>query len=136
MSAASQGRGVSSKESNLGKVQILNRKVDVSKVVSKCGSKDNIKHKPGGGDVKIESHRLNFKGKAQSKVGSKGSQPPGGGSIKAEGAQETSGGEGPTQGVQSGSATAQENGMKDGAPSDSGGLQEAPALDPHIPETN
>lgn len=28
-------------------VQILNKKVDVSKVTSKCGSKDNIKHKPG-----------------------------------------------------------------------------------------
>lgn len=28
-------------------VQILNKKVDVSKVMSKCGSKDNIKHKPG-----------------------------------------------------------------------------------------
>uniref|UniRef100_A0AAQ4Q380 Microtubule associated protein 4 like n=1 Tax=Gasterosteus aculeatus aculeatus TaxID=481459 RepID=A0AAQ4Q380_GASAC len=29
------------------KVQILNKKVDLSKVTSKCGSKDNIKHKPG-----------------------------------------------------------------------------------------
>lgn len=28
-------------------VQILNKKVDVSKVTSKCGSKDNIKYKPG-----------------------------------------------------------------------------------------
>lgn len=28
-------------------MQILNKKVDVSKVTSKCGSKDNIKHKPG-----------------------------------------------------------------------------------------
>ncbi|XP_061696138.1 microtubule-associated protein 4 isoform X3 [Syngnathoides biaculeatus] len=51
-----------------GKVQILNKKVDVSKVTSKCGSKDNIKHKPGGGDVKIESHKLNIK--AKSKIGS------------------------------------------------------------------
>ncbi|KAG7271952.1 hypothetical protein CRUP_007723, partial [Coryphaenoides rupestris] len=49
-------------------VQILNRKVDLSKVTSKCGSKDNIKHKPGGGDVKIESHKMNIK--AKSKVGS------------------------------------------------------------------
>lgn len=31
----------------LPQVQILNKKVDVSKVTSKCGSKDNIKHKPG-----------------------------------------------------------------------------------------
>lgn len=28
-------------------VQILNKKVDVSKVTSKCGSRVNIKHKPG-----------------------------------------------------------------------------------------
>lgn len=28
-------------------MQILNKKVDVSKVTSKCGSKDNIKYKPG-----------------------------------------------------------------------------------------
>uniref|UniRef100_A0A672JMQ8 Microtubule-associated protein n=1 Tax=Salarias fasciatus TaxID=181472 RepID=A0A672JMQ8_SALFA len=47
---------------------ILNKKVDVSKVTSKCGSKDNIKHKPGGGDVKIESHKLSIK--AKSKIGS------------------------------------------------------------------
>lgn len=85
-------------------VQILNKKVDLSKVTSKCGSKDNIKHKPGqtdnscalfsfmllssslvnsipfyshinlflfapgGGDVKIESHKINIK--AKSKIGS------------------------------------------------------------------
>ena len=28
-------------------VQILNKKVDLSKVTAKLGSKDNIKHKPG-----------------------------------------------------------------------------------------
>lgn len=28
-------------------MQILSKKVDLSKVTSKCGSKDNIKHKPG-----------------------------------------------------------------------------------------
>lgn len=28
-------------------VQIQNKKVDISKVSSKCGSKANIKHKPG-----------------------------------------------------------------------------------------
>lgn len=32
---------------NIRQVQILNKKVDLSKVTSKCGSKDNIKHKPG-----------------------------------------------------------------------------------------
>lgn len=91
-------------------VQILNKKVDLSKVTSKCGSKDNIKHKPGrssilltsillyfppftlfilcwsntnplftsgGGDVKIESHKLNIK--AKSKIGSLDNVGPGNG---------------------------------------------------------
>ncbi|XP_061551251.1 microtubule-associated protein 4 isoform X2 [Phycodurus eques] len=89
-----------SNPSTKARVQILNKKVDVSKVTSKCGSKDNIKYKPGclssvrtcvcvfsnqsktfllfwshintfnagGGDVKIESHKLNIK--AKSKIGS------------------------------------------------------------------
>jgi len=35
-------------------VQIQNKKVDLSKVSSKCGSKANIKHKPGG-DFTISS---------------------------------------------------------------------------------
>lgn len=38
----------------------------------------------GGGDVKIESHKVNFREKAQSKVGSMDnvSHSPGGGNIK------------------------------------------------------
>nr|2MZ7_A Chain A, Microtubule-associated protein tau [Homo sapiens] len=36
-----------------GKVQIINKKLDLSNVQSKCGSKDNIKHVPGGGSVQI-----------------------------------------------------------------------------------
>lgn len=35
----------------LPKVQIINKKLDFSSVQSKCGSKDNIKHIPGGGSV-------------------------------------------------------------------------------------
>nr|XP_033494785.1 microtubule-associated protein 4 isoform X3 [Epinephelus lanceolatus] len=132
-----------------GKVQILNKKVDVSKVTSKCGSKDNIKHKPGGGDVKIESHKVSFREKAQSKVSSMDnvSHSPGGGNVKAEGAQETtegngtplSGTEAPAPGSepgQAGSPAAQENGLKEGAPCDSEGLREPQALDSRIPETN
>ncbi|XP_075171891.1 uncharacterized protein LOC142243655 isoform X2 [Anomaloglossus baeobatrachus] len=34
-----------------GKVQIVNKKVNYNHVQSKCGSKDNIKHVPGGGNV-------------------------------------------------------------------------------------
>ncbi|KAK2858576.1 hypothetical protein Q5P01_003196 [Channa striata] len=147
VSSASQNRGVISKETSQGKVQILNKKVDVSKVTSKCGSKDNIKHKPGGGDVKIESHKVNFRGKAQSKVGSMDnvSHSPGGGNVKAEGAQETTEGNStpqsgtPAPGSEpgpAGSPSAQENGLKDGAPCDSEGLREPQALDSGIPETN
>lgn len=32
-------------------VKILDQKLDFSNVQSKCGSKDNIKHVPGGGNV-------------------------------------------------------------------------------------
>ncbi|XP_053198175.1 microtubule-associated protein 4 isoform X3 [Scomber japonicus] len=147
--SASQSRGVASKETSQGKVQILNKKVDLSKVTSKCGSKDNIKHKPGGGVVKIESHKMSFREKAQSKVGSMDnvSHAPGGGNIKAEGAQETTEGNGtPLSGTpapapgsepgQGGSPAAQENGLKEGAPCDSEGLREPQVLDSRIPETN
>ncbi|XP_077349707.1 microtubule-associated protein 4 isoform X3 [Lithobates pipiens] len=40
------------KQSN-GKVQIVSKKANYSHVQSKCGSKDNIKHVPGGGNVQI-----------------------------------------------------------------------------------
>ncbi|KAK5603769.1 hypothetical protein CRENBAI_001314 [Crenichthys baileyi] len=130
-----------------GNVQILNKKVDVSKVTSKCGSKDNIKHKPGGGVMKIESHKVNLRETAQPKVGSLDnvSQSPGGGNAKAEGAQETEGSGTPMIGnlipalgpepAPGGSPNAQENGLKDGAPSDGEGLQEPQALDSQMPET-
>ncbi|XP_071384453.1 microtubule-associated protein 4 isoform X2 [Centroberyx affinis] len=149
VSSASQNRGDASKDTSQGKVQILNKKVDLSKVTSKCGSKDNIKHKPGGGDVKIESHKTNFKGKAQPKVGSMDNlgHSPGGGNIKAEGAQETTEGNGtPLSGTpapapgsepgQAGSPAAQENGLKEGAPCGSEGLGEPQGLDSRIPETS
>ncbi|XP_072324230.1 uncharacterized protein [Scyliorhinus torazame] len=41
----------SPKQTN-GKVQIMNKKIDYSHVQSKCGSKDNIKHVPGGGNTR------------------------------------------------------------------------------------
>ncbi|XP_073797298.1 uncharacterized protein isoform X21 [Danio rerio] len=121
-----------SKESSQGKVQILSKKIDLSKVTSKCGSKSNIKHKPGGGEVKIESHKVNYKDKAQSKVGSMDNvnHEPGGGKIKAEGVQET-----PCSGV-SAAADAQENGLKDGGPCKSDPIRDSQGLDLLIPETN
>ncbi|XP_051969519.1 microtubule-associated protein 4 isoform X3 [Xyrauchen texanus] len=125
-----------------GKVQILNKKVDMSKVTAKCGSKSNIKHKPGGGEIKIESHKVNFKDKAQSKVGSMDNvcHEPGGGNVKAEGAQETAEGSGaPSSGVSAAQPTAspaQENGLKEGAPCRSEELRDPQGLDSLIPETS
>ncbi|XP_014849733.1 PREDICTED: microtubule-associated protein 4-like isoform X12 [Poecilia mexicana] len=131
-----------------GNVQILNKKVDVSKVTSKCGSKDNIKHKPGGGVMKLESHKVNVREKAQPKVGSVDnvSHSPGGGNVKAEGPEETEGNAtpmtsslapapGPKMGP-TGTPNAQENGLKDGAPSDGEGVREPQALDSLMPETS
>lgn len=39
-------------------VQIVSKKLNYSHVQSKCGSKDNIKHVPGGGNVSISSGHL------------------------------------------------------------------------------
>ncbi|XP_045848005.1 microtubule-associated protein 4 isoform X4 [Meles meles] len=85
--AKTAGPIASAQKPPAGKVQIQNKKVDISKVSSKCGSKANIKHKPGGGDVKIESQKLNFKEKAQAKVGSLDNvgHLPAGGAVKTEG---------------------------------------------------
>lgn len=51
---------------------------------SKIGSLDNAAHKPGGGDKKIESMKLDFKDKAKPKIGSKDNikHQPGGGTVK------------------------------------------------------
>ncbi|KFP30736.1 Microtubule-associated protein tau, partial [Colius striatus] len=64
------------------KVQIINKKLDFSSVQSKCGSKDNIKHIPGGGSVQIVNKKLDFSS-VQSRCGSKDNikHIPGGGSV-------------------------------------------------------
>ncbi|MBN3290220.1 TAU protein, partial [Polypterus senegalus] len=65
-------------------VQIVNKKLDLSNVTSKCGSKDNIHHKPGGGNIEIKSEKMDFK--VQSKIGSLENigHVPGGGNKKKE----------------------------------------------------
>ncbi|KAF0026254.1 hypothetical protein F2P81_020991 [Scophthalmus maximus] len=67
-------------------VMIQTKKIDLSHVTSKCGSLDNIHHRPGGGNVRIETVKLDFKDKAQAKVGSldKALHFPGGGRITIE----------------------------------------------------
>nr|XP_032642489.1 microtubule-associated protein 4 isoform X10 [Chelonoidis abingdonii] len=110
-------------------VQIQSKKVDISKVSSKCGSKTNIKHKPGGGDVKIENQKLNFKEKAQAKVGSLDNvgHVPAGGTVKPEGSEEAAL---LAQAPQNGDVTApqadsemRENGVGPTAPTVGGGDQ-------------
>ncbi|XP_068438961.1 microtubule-associated protein tau isoform X16 [Clinocottus analis] len=66
-----------------GKVQILDKKIDVANVQARCGSKDNIKHTPGGGKVQIVHKKIDLTN-VQSKCGSKANirHKPGGGNIE------------------------------------------------------
>ncbi|XP_034743544.1 microtubule-associated protein 4 isoform X4 [Etheostoma cragini] len=130
------------------RVQILHKKVDLSKVTSKCGSKDNIKYKPGGGDVKIETHKQNIK--AKSKIGSMDNMGPGndqtnGHKLQEEKTEKTS--SPPSGAPTTGSAgvakatapggVAKENGVKEPKPTPFGGdgLREH-SIDKRITETN
>ncbi|XP_064410652.1 microtubule-associated protein 4 isoform X5 [Latimeria chalumnae] len=122
-------------------VQILNKKIDVSRVASKCGSKANIKHKPGGGEIKIENQKLNFKDKAQAKVGSLDNvgHAPGGGNIKTEGREEAGdGSQAPQNGdlmVPEAGTETQHNGIGETEPA---GINQrvTQAFDTQIPETS
>ncbi|MBN3284248.1 MTAP2 protein, partial [Polyodon spathula] len=65
---------------------IQSKKIDLSHVTSKCGSFSNIRYRPGGGNIRIESVKLDFKDKAHAKVGSldNARHTPGGGQIQIE----------------------------------------------------
>ncbi|XP_029312922.1 microtubule-associated protein tau-like isoform X13 [Cottoperca gobio] len=65
-----------------GKVQILDKKLEIANVQSRCGSKDNIKHTPGGGKVQILEKKLDLSN-VQSRCGSKDNikHVPGGGNT-------------------------------------------------------
>uniref|UniRef100_A0A3Q1EQ46 Microtubule-associated protein n=1 Tax=Acanthochromis polyacanthus TaxID=80966 RepID=A0A3Q1EQ46_9TELE len=67
------------------RVQIVHKKLDFSHVTSRCGSKDNIKHVPGGGNVQILNKKVDVS-KVTSKCGSKDNikYKPGGGDVKIE----------------------------------------------------
>ncbi|XP_051251925.1 microtubule-associated protein 4 isoform X1 [Dicentrarchus labrax] len=67
------------------RVQIVHKKLDFSHVTSRCGSKDNIKHVPGGGNVQILNRKVDLS-KVTSKCGSKDNikHKPGGGDVKIE----------------------------------------------------
>ncbi|XP_069007346.1 microtubule-associated protein 4 isoform X9 [Embiotoca jacksoni] len=85
VSSASQIKGVASKETSQGKVQIVSKKLDFSHVSSRLGSKDNLKHVPGGGKVQILNKKVDLS-KVTSKCGSKDNikHKPGGGDVKIE----------------------------------------------------
>ncbi|XP_023828378.1 microtubule-associated protein 4 isoform X2 [Salvelinus sp. IW2-2015] len=78
-------KGSSSKETSEAKVQIVSKKLDFSHVTSRLGSKDNIKHVPGGGKVQILNKKVDLS-KVTSKCGSKANikHKPGGGDVKTE----------------------------------------------------
>nr|XP_029132495.1 microtubule-associated protein 4-like isoform X3 [Labrus bergylta] len=67
------------------RVQVVHKKLDFSHVTSRCGSKDNIKHVPGGGKVQILNKKVDVS-KVTSKLGSKDNMKykPGGGDVKIE----------------------------------------------------
>uniref|UniRef100_A0A3B3RZH9 Microtubule-associated protein n=1 Tax=Paramormyrops kingsleyae TaxID=1676925 RepID=A0A3B3RZH9_9TELE len=78
-------KGPLSKETSQGKVQIVTKKLDFSHITSRCGSKDNIKHVPGGGNIQILNKKVDLS-KVTSKCGSKANMKhkPGGGDVKIE----------------------------------------------------
>ncbi|XP_051970718.1 microtubule-associated protein 4-like isoform X2 [Xyrauchen texanus] len=78
-------RSCPSKETSQGKVQIVSKKVDYSHVTSRLGSKENMKHLPGGGKVQILSKKVDLS-KVTAKCGSKSNikHKPGGGDVKIE----------------------------------------------------
>uniref|UniRef100_A0A8C3AU94 Microtubule-associated protein n=1 Tax=Cyclopterus lumpus TaxID=8103 RepID=A0A8C3AU94_CYCLU len=63
----------------------LHKKLDFSHITSRCGSKDNIKHVPGGGKVQILNKKVDLS-KVTSKCGSKDNikHKPGGGDVKID----------------------------------------------------
>ncbi|XP_068195968.1 microtubule-associated protein 4-like [Antennarius striatus] len=67
------------------RVQLVHKKLDFSHITSRCGSKDNIKHVPGGGNVQILNKKVDVS-KVTSKCGSKDNikHKPGGGEVKIE----------------------------------------------------
>ncbi|XP_019379166.1 PREDICTED: microtubule-associated protein tau isoform X1 [Gavialis gangeticus] len=68
-----------------GKVQIVNKKLDLGSVQARCGSKDNIKHVPGGGSVQIVYKPVDLS-HVTSKCGSLGNihHKPGGGQVEVK----------------------------------------------------
>lgn len=69
---------------SIRKVKIFSQKLDMSKVSAKIGSFEKASHRPAGGQVKIESHKLTWN--AQAKIGSLdyANHKPAGGNVKIQ----------------------------------------------------
>uniref|UniRef100_A0A8D3B3L9 Microtubule-associated protein n=1 Tax=Scophthalmus maximus TaxID=52904 RepID=A0A8D3B3L9_SCOMX len=135
------------------RVQIVHKKLDFSHITSRCGSKDNIKHVPGGGNVQILSKKVDVS-KVTSKCGSKDNikYKPGGGDVKIESLKEEKAEEKTSSPPSSAPATgpvgvakatgpggvAKENGAKEPTPTPFGGdgLREPLSIDKRITEKN
>uniref|UniRef100_A0AAY5K2F0 Microtubule-associated protein n=1 Tax=Esox lucius TaxID=8010 RepID=A0AAY5K2F0_ESOLU len=66
-----------------GRVQILEKKLDVSNVQARCGSKANLNHTPGGGRVQIVHKKIDLSN-VKAKCGSTANihHKPGGGNVE------------------------------------------------------
>ncbi|XP_068091384.1 nascent polypeptide-associated complex subunit alpha, muscle-specific form-like isoform X5 [Hyperolius riggenbachi] len=109
-------------------VQITNKKIDVSKVASKCGSKPSTKHKTGGGDSIAEEN---------SKKSEAAKQKPQDGTKENEAEQVTPAQNGdlvtPTEVT---AADTRENGVEEALPIDGSNQREIQSLNALIPETS
>ncbi|KAG9355993.1 hypothetical protein JZ751_000837, partial [Albula glossodonta] len=146
-------------------VQIVTKKLDFSHVTSRCGSKDNIKHVPGGGNVQILNKKVDLS-KVTSKCGSKDNikHKPGGGDVKIQSHKAnvktqskvgsldnmnhepglnlnkdgSQGNGAPTSGTPASEpeSMAKENGLKEGVPCLGEGFRDTQGLETRIPETS
>ncbi|XP_030204293.1 microtubule-associated protein 4 isoform X2 [Gadus morhua] len=83
VSSTAQSKAAAAKDP--AKVSLDFRKPDFSHITSRLGSKENLKHIPGGGNVQILSKKVDLS-KVTSKCGSKDNikHKPGGGVVKIE----------------------------------------------------
>ncbi|KAG8540053.1 hypothetical protein GDO81_019917 [Engystomops pustulosus] len=106
-------------------VQILNKKVDVSKVSSKCGSKPSAKAKTGAGDAKPDDSAKKTEATKQESVKENGGDPipaPQNGDLAT-----------PTD---SAAMDTRENGVEETLATDGSNQREIQSFNSLIPETN
>ncbi|XP_063308950.1 microtubule-associated protein 4 isoform X10 [Pelobates fuscus] len=116
-------------------VQIVNKKIDVSKVSSKCGSKANLKPKSGGGDSKSEASNGNLKKQEETMSAPKENANKDLKSPESESVSPPQNGH-PATPTTAPSEEAQENGVGDLVSLESGNPKENQSFNTLIPETS